>query len=254
MAFAVITPTIGTKDLEKCIESVRKQDCNHHLFVDGRENLPEVEAIVDRFMCERLSINVIEKNIGKGWYGHRVYAAAAFLLNEDVLCYLDEDNWVEPNYIQAFKDVLEDPANKWAYTLRRVMSPEGEYICDDNCESLGHHHVMGDPNRFHIDTGCFAVPRELALKVSHHWYGQWGQDRKFFAALKLEAPEFGSTMLHTLDYRLGGSTSMATQEMFLHGNQLASEVYKGEYPWHTKKSNRSSSQFLFYHTTSQQKL
>jgi len=248
MSFAVITPTIGTKDLAKCIESVRKQDCNHYLFVDGREHLSEVEAIVDRSMNERLFINVVDRNIGKGWYGHRVYAAASFLVNDDVLCYLDEDNWVEPDYIQAFKDVFNGSVNQWAYTLRKIVEPDGQYVCDDNFESLGLWPVTGDPNRYHIDTGCFAVPRDLAVKVGHHWYGQWGQDRVFFAALKAAASNFGCTTKHTLNYRLGSSTSRANREMFLHGNKLTAEVYGGDYPWHTQTEKKST--ILTYQTTS----
>jgi hypothetical protein len=214
--------------------------------VDGREHLSEVEAIVDRFGSERLFVNVIDRNIGKGWYGHRVYAAASFILNEDVLCYLDEDNFVEPNYIQAFNDVLSDPENQWAYTLRKIVNPLGEFICDDNCESLGHYPVMGEPTRFHIDTGCFAVPRSLAVKVGHTWYGQWGADRQFFGALKEFAPKFGSTRLHTLNYRLGSSTSMLNQDMFLRGNKLTHEVYGSDYPWHTQSKKKPS--VLLYRT------
>ena len=249
MAFAVITPTIGTKDLVKCIESLRGQDCNHYIFVDGSEHDDEVREITYRVGHERVFINVIGSNIGKGWYGHRVFAAASFLVNEDVLCYLDEDNWVEPNYIQKFKDVLSDSSNQWAYTLRKIVDPDGQYVCDDNFESLGLWNVTGDPNRYHIDTGCFAVPRALALKVGHHWYGQWGADRQFFAALKAAAPNFGCTTDHTLNYRLGSSTSMATREMFLQGNKLTTEVYGRDYPWHTQTKKKST--VLTYQTTSQ---
>lgn len=252
MAFAVITPTIGTKDLAKCIESVRGQDCNHHIFIDGHEHYPEVREITRRLDHDGLFVNFIDQNIGKGWYGHRVFAAASFLVNDDVLCYLDEDNWVEPNYIQKFKDVLSDPSNQWAYTLRKIVDESGEYVCHDNFESLGLWPVTGDPNRYHIDTGCFAIPRDLALKVGHHWYGKWGADRQFFAALKAAAPNFGCTTDHTLNYRLGSSTSMATREMFLHGNKLTTEVYGSDYPWHTQTKKKST--VLSYHTTSQKPL
>lgn len=243
--FAVITPTIGTKDLEKCIESLRGQDCNHYLFVDGRgdyqDNVYEVRAIVDRAMNERVFINVLDQNIGRAggnWYGHRVFAAVSFLVNEDVLCYLDADNWVELNYIQAFRAVLSDAKYQWAYTLRNVVDPEGTYIAHDDCESLGHWPVMGTENRYHVDTGCFAVPRSLAVKVGHHWYGQWGQDRVFFEALKAAAPNFGCTNHYTLNYRLGGETNMATQEMFVSGNKITTDMYKGEFPWRSIRERK----------------
>jgi len=239
-SFAVITPTIGSKDLRKCIESLQDQDCEHYLFVDGVENLAAVQDILHSGSSHRrLHTNILTRNVGKGWYGHRVYAAASFLVNEDVLCYLDEDNYVEPNYIEEFERVFLDPKYQWAYTLRNIVGSNGEFIGPDNCESLGHWPVsFSGGTRYHIDTGCFAIPRELAVKVGHNWYGQWGADRQFFAAVKSAAPEFGCTMQHTLNYRMGSETSLATTEMFLHGNKLSEEAYIGErnYPWHEQRN------------------
>jgi len=254
MTFAVITPTIGSKDLRRCIESVRGQDCTHYIIMDGQEHFGTINKVMlETGVTHQEQIISLQQNVGKGWYGHRAFAAASFLVNEDVLCYLDEDNWVEPNYIQAFKDTLSDPQYQWAYTLRKIVNQAGDYICDDNCESLGLWPVTGDPNRFHIDTGCFAVPRELAVKVGHNWYGQWGADRQFFAALKAAYPKFGCTTKHTLNYRLGGATSRAFAEMFVNGNKQSSEIYGGEYPWHTRDQlNQKSPTTIFkYHTTSQ---
>lgn len=238
--FAVITPTIGGPELEKCVLSLRGQDCKQYLIVDGRANYKAVASIVDNLPADiNVSMIHLEENIGKtggNWYGHRAFAAASFLVNEDVLCFLDPDNWVEPDYIEAFRAVLDDSQYQWAYTLRKVVNHEGAYIAHDDCESLGHWPVMGRENRYHIDTGCFAVPREIALKVGHNWYGQWGADRQFFNALKPFAPKFGCTNKYTMNYRLGGATNMATQEMFIVGNKITSEVYKGELPWQTVRA------------------
>jgi glycosyltransferase involved in cell wall biosynthesis len=247
VTFAVITPTIGTPELAKCIQSLQGQDCTHYIVVDGQDYEEDVDQIVNSCygskLCAPVGYNIrfirLDENVGEGWYGHRAFAAASFLVNEDVLCYLDEDNWVEPNYIEAFKGVL-NTGKRWAYTLRKIVNPDGEYVCDDNCESLGQWPVTFDTNRYHIDTGCFAVPREVAVKIGHHWYGQWGADRQFFAALKDEEPSFGCTTQHTLNYRLGGSTSLATREMFLQGNKITTEVYGRDYPWHTQRERKST--------------
>ena len=50
----------------------------------------------------------LQENIGKGWYGHRVYAACSFLVNADVICYLDEDNWFEPDHVEKMVKKLEE--------------------------------------------------------------------------------------------------------------------------------------------------
>lgn len=249
--FAIITPTIGGPELERCILSVRDQDCRHILVVDGSCYNARVNSILMRVgLTNQIRCIWLEDNIGRvggNWYGHRAFAAASFLVNEDVLCYLDPDNWVEQNYIEAFREVLDDPEYQWAYTLRRVVDPQGNYICHDDCESLGHWQVMGSENRYHIDTGCFAVPREIALKVGHNWHGQWGADRQFFGALKAFAPKFGCTNHYTLNYRLGGATNMATQEMFFQGNKITTELYKGEFPWRTLRARKPM--ILTYQTT-----
>ena len=241
--FAVITPTIGTPELAKCIMSLRGQDCTHYIVVDGREHNSKVNKILvnETGISHKERMIWLDENVGKGWYGHRVYAAASFLVNEDVLCYLDEDNWVEPDYIDAFKNILN--TNQWAFTLRNIVDVDGSFVCQDNCENLGLWPVLGDKQgRSHVDTGCFAVPRELALKVGHHWYGQWGADRQFFAALKQVAPTFGCTGKYTLNYRLGSSTNLATKEMFLQGNTFANQLYQGVYPWVTNKKTPQNNQ------------
>ena len=254
MTFAVITPTIGTPDLAKCAESLKGQNCTHYIIIDGQDACADVNKILlEGGTSRNQKIIYLEENIGKGWYGHRAFAAASFLVNEDVLCYLDEDNWVEPSYIEDFQRVLNSGVS-WAYTLRNIMNPHGEFICQDNCESLGKWPVVFDPNRQHIDTGCFAVPRTLAVQLGHNWYGQWGADRQFFKALLGSQAKgaYGCTGEHTLNYRLGSATSQANQEMFLRGNQMAREHYKGEYPWHNPRSETPKGQHLTYHTTTNQ--
>lgn len=249
-SFAVITPTIGSEHLKQNILSLRNQDCIHYIVVDGKEHWDKVtDIILGMQLSEKVKFITLEMNVGKGWYGHRVYAASSFLVNEDILVYLDEDNWAEPNYIEQFRQIFDEPKYQWAYTLRNIATPDGQFVCQDNCESLGHWPVVFDQQRYHIDTGCFAIPRELAVKVGHHWYGQWGADRQFFNAVKSAAPLFGCTTKHTLNYRTGSSTSRATVDMFQQGNAIASRMYGNEenYPWHNLQIRKKL--VLEYNTT-----
>ena len=110
---------------------------------------------------------------------HRVYAACSFLVNADVICYLDEDNWFEPCHVEKMVRKLEEGFD-WVYSLRKIYSKQGEYICEDNCESLGKWPVYLNNEQFHIDTSSFAIRRDIAVNIGHSWYGQWGADRKFF--------------------------------------------------------------------------
>lgn len=256
--FGVVTPTTGSDSLEECILSLRGQDCTHYIVVDGQQYVADVNKILLKVgMTSQVKMIWLEENVGKfggNFYGHRVYAASPFLVNEDAVCFLDQDNTVQPNYIEEFQTVFRENKYGWAYTLRNIMGSRGEFVCQDNCESLGHWPVQFDKSRFHIDTGCFAIPRNLLVKISHNWMGGWGQDREFFAAMKSAAPDFGCTMKHTMNYRMGSETSRATTEMFLQGNKISWQAYTGErnYPWHEQRNpNTKQSMSFLYQTTSQ---
>lgn len=231
MKAAIVTPTIGSKFLSRCVESVSAQtykNLTHYIFLDGKEhekniwyqleNEPNVKTIR------------LEENVGKGWYGHRVYAACSFLVNADVIFYLDEDNWFEPDHVQNLIDVISE-GNDWAYSFRKIYDKEENYLCDDNCESLGRWPIFFDNNAYHIDTSCFAIKRDVAVRIGHAWYGQWGADRQFFAALKKFFPNFSGSYKHTLCYRLDGNPNSVKEEFFIEGNETNLKKYGGEYPW-----------------------
>ena len=134
MKVAVVTPTIGSKTLSQCIQSVEAQtydDVTHYIVLDGEEE--HGDKIWNQLQgASKVKTIRLQENIGKGWYGHRVYAACSFLVDADVICYLDEDNWIDPNHIQELVKVLQE-GNQWAYSLRKIYNKEGEYLCEDNC-------------------------------------------------------------------------------------------------------------------------
>jgi glycosyltransferase involved in cell wall biosynthesis len=175
----------------------------------------------------------LEENVGKGWYGHRVYAACSFLVNADIICYLDEDNWYEPNHVEKLVKAIETGA-QWAYSLRKIYDKHGNYICDDNCESLGKWPIFFNNDAYHIDTSSFAIRRDVAVNIGHAWYGQWGADRQFFSNLKKFFPNFECTGEHSLCYRLDGNANSVKKDFFEDGNKYTKEKYQGNYPWHQK--------------------
>jgi len=252
--FGVITPTTGADVLRDCILALRGQECLHYIVIDGAKYAENVDKIVEEVgLTPQIRLISLEENVGKNggnFYGHRIYAAAPFLMNSDIVCFLDQDNWVEPDYIESFRYVLNN--NQWAYTLRNIIDPDGTFVCQDNFENLGLWPVSGNGNcRHHIDTSCFAVPRNLLTKISNSWYGEWGADRQFFSALKQAHPTFGCTGKYTLNYRLGSDTSRATKEMFLKGNEYTHQIYRGDYPWlqNKKAEDRKDQVTMKYSTT-----
>tara|TARA_R110000868_G_scaffold172778_1_gene408788 strand:+ start:240 stop:977 length:738 start_codon:yes stop_codon:yes gene_type:complete len=230
MKVAVVTPTIGSKHLFECTKSVRNQtykNLTHYLFIDGKEYGSEV-----KYHTEGSGVKYVEleENVGKGWYGHRVYAACSFLVDADVICYLDEDNWFEPCHVEKMVNRLEE-GNQWVYSLRKIYSKEGEYLCEDNCESLGKWPVYFNHELFHIDTSSFAIRRDVAVRIGHSWYGQWGADRQFFMNLKKNFNKFDCTNAHTLCYRLDGNPNSVNKQFFDEGNAVNEKKYDGQFPW-----------------------
>lgn len=233
MKVAVVTPTIASEHLAKCIDSVDKQTYDnivHYIFIDGCQYEPKAREILVGSPNTRMI--ELEENVGKGWYGHRVYAASSFLVNADVICYLDEDNFFEPCHIEKMVRKLQEGYD-WVYSLRKVVNKDGEFLCEDNCESLGKWPVYFNPEVFHIDTSCFAIRRDIAVHIGHAWYGQWGADRQFFNALKHHFPKYECTNQYTTNYRLDGNANSVSEEFFTEGNKINTEKYQGVFPWKT---------------------
>lgn len=213
---AVITPTIGKKTLWQCVKSVSDQtykNINHHIIVDGCEYAQKVHDILWKHDPD-YHLNdytmTIKNNVGKnGFYGHRVYAAWCFLCNEDYIMFLDEDNWLEPKHVEACINTIETKNLDWCFSYRNIHEENGDFICPDLFESRG---------KFHIDTSCFFLKREVAAKIGHAWYGGWGQDRVFFSVLRSHFSQYDTTNCYSLNYRLGGNAGSVTKEFFLEGN------------------------------------
>jgi glycosyltransferase involved in cell wall biosynthesis len=238
MKVAVVTPTIGSEYLSQCINSVDKQtysDLTHYIFMDGKEHWEKINDTISG--ATKVKTIALEENVGRGWYGHRVYSACSFLVNADVICYLDEDNWFDPNHVGELVRKIEQ-GNDWVFSLRKIYDKEGNYLCDDNCESLGKWPVYFNDSVFHIDTSSFAITHRTAIGIGHAWYGQWGADRQFFQNLKQNFPKFDCTNAHTLNYRLDGNPNSVNQKFFDDGNSAMEKKY-GEMPFPWKLKNTS---------------
>jgi glycosyltransferase involved in cell wall biosynthesis len=234
----VITPTTGAPYLRQAIESVKNQTYDkikHLVVVDGQ---PKGRVIAKEY--PHIDLIDLPYPTGKDQYnGHRIYGAMTYIANGEFLCFLDEDNWYEPNHIETLVDVISK-GNKWAYSLRKIVSQEGEYICNDDCESLGKWtSVIND--KF-IDVNCFMIPKAAALGFSPYWYRrarhpqeQPEVDRILSPFMMQNLPEFDTNGQYTINYRVASRGDSVQAEFFLKGNEMMSKQYNGDLPW-TKKT------------------
>lgn len=240
---AVITPTIGSAHLKRCMSSVRNQKfdgvLNHYVVVDGKQHTGEFfkqlsDGTEDTSPAPNYKLTKVflDENVGgKGWYGHRVYAAFSFLFNEDAVCFLDEDNWFDPDHVQTLVDTLNDKGYDWTFSFRKIYDKDGNYLFEDNCESLGIHPVYCNDQLFHVDTSSYLVRKEIATRVGGAWYGQWGADRQYFGVLCQHFQQAGPSRKHTLCYRLDGNPGSVSKEFFEQGNEAMKKRYGDNLPW-----------------------
>lgn len=124
---------------------------------------------------------------------------------------------------------LESTNSDWVYSLRNIWSKDKQYICRDDCESLGKWQAWTKTNM--VDTNCYCIPREIATKIASLWHSGWGEDRVVFYALHNNFNNYTCTGKYTVNYRLGGNEGSVTKEFFEQGNKVMNEFYNGEYPW-----------------------
>ena len=239
MKVAIVTPTIGNKQFSDCLSSVQNQTYDnliHYVFLDGEKCFHDVMAMgIKNKNKKKVKSIALQDNVGQGWYGHRVYAACSFLVNADIICYLDEDNWIEPNHVEKLVSVINNGYD-WAYSLRKIYDKNGTYICNDDCESLGKWPVYFNNDIYHIDTSCFAVKTSVAIQIGHSWYKQWGADRQFFFTLRKYFPNYNCTNEYSLCYRLDGNPNSVKADFFTYGNKISKEKYE-KFPWISQGKN-----------------
>ncbi|WP_439239752.1 glycosyltransferase family A protein [Lonepinella sp. BR2474] len=212
LTFAVITATVGRPALERTILSVQNQTypCKHYVFVDGKQFWDKVKPLEEKY--PDVVFTYLPMNTGaNGGSNSRINATAPFLVKENIICYLDDDNWYDENHIESFVPFFHEHSDlHYAYHLRRLYDENGEFICDDNFDSIGFW-KMGRPNyideegnsytlnsNFFVDTNCYAIKRNIAIAIAQAWHDH---DRGIFKRLSHAPNLVGcNTAIRTVNY------------------------------------------------------
>lgn len=237
---AVITPTIGSEYLEEAVRSVATQTVpgvQHWIVVDGPEHERAVDAAIAGWKA-KTNIRVVRlpQNVGAGgWNGHRVYGSIPWIVDTSHVAFLDEDNFWDQDHLESLLGVMRSSKAQWAFTLRRVVLPDGTFVCEDRCESLGliHHTVCGKGD-YLVDTNCYLVDRDLAIQTSPVWNARFRDDRpnrpepdRALCISLASAAPFAAVRRSTVSYRLGGSERSVQGGFFEAGNRtLGLELWK----------------------------
>jgi hypothetical protein len=235
MSATVIIPVTGAPEGRTAIESVLKQtyeDTTCYVVCDGAEHYGKVSEMV-RELGGKIKLASLPINVGaKGFYGHRVYAAFTHLVNTEYVMWLDQDNWLGDRHVQTCIETIQRRNLDWCYALRQIRDKAGNFVCFDDCESLGKWPTYHGIN--HIDTNSYCVKTDIAIKIAQVWHGGWGQDRVFLNAIAQHFPKWDCTNEYTVNYRVDGGKGSVTADFFINGNEVMMKKYDGKYPWRTK--------------------
>lgn len=233
----VITPTTGAPEVVDAINSVLDQtiEVDHLLVCDGEQYKDKVETIVNKTIEHpRVKACYLPYNTGgNGFYGHRIMAAFSHLVDHDYILFLDQDNWYAPNHVETLIDEITKYKFEWSYSLRKVFDKDKNFVCDDDCESLGRWPVWCNNDAYLIDSSSYCFTKNFIRMTGHIWDFGWGADRRFYTIVKdqIKHNNYGCTGLTTLNYRLGGNEGSVTGDFFIEGNRKMEEKYAGKYPW-----------------------
>jgi len=134
--------------------------------------------------------------------------------------------------VESLVNVIEQGAD-FAYSLRAFYDLNHQFICNDDFESLGNWtkeihffsdikinniqqsiHLIFNTNGEHIDTNCYAVPREIAQKVAHSWYIPYFGDRTFFSAINALDLKGETSGKYTVKYTVDFNKMIAVRRFF----------------------------------------
>jgi len=235
----VITPTTGAPELAQAHRSVINQtiEVDHLIISDGQQFVEKTNNVLNGagvdngnrlFRCD-LPFNTG----GGGFYGHRVMAAFSHLINHDYILFLDQDNWLDPDHVASLVGEIERFNFDWSYSLRKIYDKDGNYLCDDNCESLGRWPAWVNNQAHLIDSSSYCFKNAFIRKIGHLWDHGWGADRRFYTLIKdeLKHKNYSCSGKHSMNYRLGGNEGSVTGEFFQQGNQKMAEQYRNGFPW-----------------------
>lgn len=234
----IITATTGTPYLKKNYESVRYQtydNIQHLIVVDGAQHEYKVSNQIEN----SADVIVLPYATGTDQYnGHRIYGGCTYFAKGDYIIYLDEDNWLESEHVE--KLVNNAAPDKWGFSFRKIADMDGNFICNDDCESLGNWESC--INDYFVDVNCYFLPKKIALHLTPIWYRrarhpqeQPEVDRLLTHVLRLNKLQGIPSGEYSLNYRAGNRADSVQAQFFIEGNKKMLERHGGKLPWNNIK-------------------
>ncbi len=222
MKVAIVTPYYSEPRewLERCVQSVQSQTyaATHFLISDGQPQ----DWIDDVSGVRHVRLGASHRD-----YGNTPRAIGGLLAiseSYDAICFLDADNWYEPDHVASCVAVAEQTNADYVFARRRLVRADGSVMPVEYQEDI---------DGSHVDTNCFFL-----LFGAFHTLPRWALAPKPMASL------FDRFYLKSLiGDGLRGAPTQRHSVMYL---CTWADVYRGlgEVPPRFAKENVSSEPFV----------
>lgn len=233
----IVTPTIGNyKYLKRNVLSVQSQiitetefekmTYKHLIVIDGKEYEEKVMIVLKELdVIDKVNILCLPENTGYDkWNGHRIYGSIGYLINSSYISFLDEDNFVNENHVSNLFKLINKNVD-WGYTYRNIVDFDGNFICKDECESLGNIKDDWATKKPFVDINCYLFKIKTLIRVSFFFYrkarpdGLEEVDRIIIKILNKLNLYNECTNSYTVNYMVGNRDDSVQKEFFLEGNK-----------------------------------
>ena len=234
----IITPTTGADCLKRNLQSVQNQSykqIQHLVFIDGKQALPKVQDLISDMELKNVDFIPLPYSTGhSNWNGHRMYMAGIALASDqsNYISFLDEDNYLEENHIEELYKTIKE-GNEWSFSFRRIVDEEGNFICNDDCESLGLWPSILNEQDYFVDLNCYMIKRPILLQLAQLFYRKARDpnmqpeiDRAISYTLKGNNVPGGASYQYSVNYKVGNRSDSVQKEFFINGNQAMLEKYQ----------------------------
>jgi hypothetical protein len=198
----VITPTTGKAGLKKLKESLRFQKVPYlHLLLwdDVRDQQAD-----DPFVYQdksTLSICLRGKMVQGVAAGSALRSVGLMAASTEYVTFADDDVWFDENHLSSLVEAID--GKNWAFSLRKIYSPAGQYIGVDRFESIGDQSKL--PYQL-VDNNTNMFRRRYGAAAAHLYREtrEYNDDRLMYAFLMKYAGRPGRTGLATVNQACPG--------------------------------------------------
>lgn len=194
----VISPTTGKESLSRLIGSLRKQSIPYTqvlLWDDGRDEKAGDPLSYEDHCTQSV---IIKGRLVQGIApGSALRAIGLMVASTPYVTFADDDVWFDDDHFESLMSAVK--GRNWAFSLRKIYSPAGEYIGVDRFESVGE---QGKTPHKMVDNNSNLFKREFGVGAAHLYREtrQYNDDRLMYAFLKKHAGRPGKTKRATVNH------------------------------------------------------